>query len=35
MDTDSVYIALAEKEPEDCKRPEMRAEWQRLRLKDC
>ena len=31
MDIDSLYLALAEKELEDCKRPEMRAEWQRLR----
>ena len=31
MDTDSLYIALAEKELEDCIRPEMRAEWPRLR----
>ena len=35
MDTDSVYLALAEEELEDCKRPEMRAEWQRLRSNDC
>ena len=35
MDTDSLYLALAEKELEDCKRPEMRAEWQRLRSNDC
>ena len=28
MDTDSLYLALAEKEVEDCIRPEMRAEWQ-------
>ena len=35
MDTDSLYLALAEKEQEDCIRPEMRAEWQRLRSKDC
>ena len=31
MDTDSLYPALAEKEVEDCIRPEIRAEWQRLR----
>ena len=31
MDTDSLYLALAEKEMEDCITPEMRAEWQRLR----
>ena len=35
MDTDSLYLALAEKELEDCIRPEMRAEWQKLRLNDC
>ena len=34
MDTDSLYLALAEKELEDCIRPEMRAEWQRLRSND-
>ena len=35
MATDSSYLALAEKELEDCIRPEMRAEWQRLRSNDC
>ena len=35
MDTDSLYLALAEKELEDCIRPEMIAEWQRLRSNDC
>ena len=35
MDTDSLYLALVEKEQEDCIRPEMRAEWQRLRSNDC
>ena len=35
MDTDSLYLALAEKEPEYCIRPEMRADWQRLRSIDC
>ena len=35
MDTDSLYIALAEKELKDCIRPEMGAEWQRLRSNDC
>ena len=35
MDTDSLYLALAEKELEDCIRPEMRAERQRLRSNDC
>ena len=31
LDTFSLYLALAEKELEDCIRPEIRAEWQRLR----
>ena len=35
MDTDSRCLALAEKELEDFRRPEMRAEWQRLRSCDC
>ena len=35
MDTDSLYLALAEKELEDCIRPEMRAEWQRLQSNVC
>ena len=35
MDTDSLYLALAEKELVDCIRLEMRAEWQKLRSKDC
>ena len=35
MDTDSLYLALAEKEMEDCIGPEMRAEWQRLRSNAC
>ena len=35
MDTDSLYLALAEKELEDCIRLEVRAEWQRLRSNDC
>ena len=35
MDTDSLYLALAEKELEDCVRPEMRAEWRKLRSKEC
>ena len=34
MDTDSLYLALAEKELKDCIRPEMRPEWQRLRSND-
>ena len=35
MDTDSLYLALAEKEQEDCIRPEMKAEWEKLRSDDC
>ena len=35
MDTDSLYLALAEKKLEDCMRPEMTAEWQRLRTNEC
>ena len=35
IDTDSLYLALAEKELEDFKIPEMREEWQRLRSNDC
>ena len=35
MDTDSLYLGLAENELEDCIRPEMRAEWQRFRSNDC
>ena len=35
MDKDSLYLALAEKELEDCIRPEMRLEWQRLRSNVC
>ena len=35
MDTDLLYFALAEKKLEDCIKPEMRAEWQRLRSNDC
>ena len=35
MDTDSLYLALAEKELEDCIRPEMRTRWQRLRSNNC
>ena len=34
MDTDSLYLALAEKKLEDCIRPEMRAERQKLRSND-
>ena len=35
MDTDSLYLALAEKELEDCIKPEMRPEWQNLQSIDC
>ena len=35
LDTDWLYLALAEKELQDCMRPEMRAERQRLRSNDC
>ena len=35
MDTDSLYLTLAEKQLEDSIRPEMRAEWQRLHSNDC
>ena len=35
MDTYSLYLAVAEKELEDCIRPELRSEWQKLRSNDC
>ena len=35
MDTDSLYLVLAQKELKDCIRPEMKAKWRRLRPKDC
>ena len=35
MDTDSLYLALAEKQVADCIRPEMKAEFEHLRTKDC
>ena len=35
MGTDSMYLAVAEKKLEDCIRPGIRAEWQRLRSNDC
>ena len=35
MDKTSQYFARAEKELEECVWPEMKAEWKRLRLKDC
>ena len=34
MDTDSLYLALAEKELEHCIKPEMRPEWQNSRSFD-
>ena len=35
MDTDKLYLALTEKELDDCIRPERKAEWQRLRSNNC
>ena len=35
MDTDSLYLALSEKELYDCIREESKAEWRLLRTKDC
>ncbi len=35
MDTDWLYLALAKKKLEECIKPEMRAEWRRLRSNDC
>ena len=35
MDTDSLYLALADKKLEDCIRPELRTGGQRLRSTDC
>ena len=35
MDTVSLYLALAEKELQDCIRPEKGAEWQRLGSIEC
>ena len=35
MDTDSLYLALAEKELEVYIRPEMKTEWQMLKPKEC
>ena len=35
MDTDSLYLALSEKELYDCIREESKAEWSRLRTEDC
>mgnify|MGYP005677424497 FL=1 len=35
MDTDSLYLALAEEEVEDCVLPEKRDEWDQMRANDC
>ena len=35
VDTDSLYLALSEKELNDCIREESKAEWSLLRTKDC
>ena len=35
MDTDSLYLALAEKELADFLRPEMKAEWEQPRSNGC
>ena len=35
MDAKSLYLGLVEKELEDCIPLEKRAEWERLRSKDC
>ena len=35
IDTDSRYLALAEKELENSKRPGKKAEWEQLRSRDC
>ena len=35
MDTDSLYLAIAEKGLEKCLRNKMRAEWQKFRSNDC
>ena len=35
MDTDSLNLVLAEKELEDCIRPERKTEWERLRSEHC
>ena len=35
IDTDSLYLALAERELEDCIRPKLRAKWQRLQNNYC
>ena len=33
-DTESLYLTVAENKLEDCIRPEMKAEWERLQSKD-
>ena len=35
MDTDLLYLALAEKNLSDCIRPEKNDDWEKLREKDC
>ena len=35
MDTDSLYLALSEKELYDCLREESKAEWELMRTEDC
>ena len=35
MNTDSLYHALAEKELEDCVKPDLGTEWQRFQSSDC
>ena len=35
MDTDSLYLALAEENLEDCILPEKKAQWLQIRQNDC
>ena len=35
MDTDSLFLALAEENLHDCIRPEKKGDWEKLREKDC
>ena len=35
MDTNSLYLALAEENLHDCIRPEKKGDWEKLREKDC
>ena len=35
MDTDSLYLALSEKEFYDCIQEEIEVEWELMRTKDC